>query len=110
MVKTLKIVDIAQEAQPAIEETQIEQPIEEPIQEESIKEIVIEESPATVAKPTEEPIHGKTAKTPEEIVCEHCNKKMLMKTYKYSHRKGLQSKSSSTSSTSPTSSTSSSKT
>jgi hypothetical protein len=81
MVKTLKVVDVAQEAQPAIEETQIEQPIEEPIQEESVKEVVVEEPP------TQEPIHGKTAKTPEEIVCEHCNKKMLMKTYKYSHQK-----------------------
>ena len=37
MVKTLKIIDVPQEAQPAIEETQAEQPIEEPIQEEAAK-------------------------------------------------------------------------
>ena len=89
MVKTLKVVDVAQEAHPAIEETQAEPPLREdqPIQEEAVKEPVIDEPPAVVNKPLDEPIQGKTAKALEEIVCEHCNKKMLLKTYKYSHQK-----------------------
>ena len=99
MAKTLKVVDVAQEAQPAIEETQIEQPIEEPIQEESAKEVVVEEPS------NQEPIHGKTAKTPEEIVCEHCNNKNVNENLQIFASKDLQSNPSTTSTTSTSTST-----
>jgi DNA-directed RNA polymerase subunit RPC12/RpoP len=86
MVKKLKVVDVAQTEEasrveePAVEETIVEEPIQE-ISEEPIK-VITEE-----IKPTEEVKPDKKPKTIQEIVCEHCNKKMLMKTYKYSHQK-----------------------
>lgn len=105
MVKKIKVVDVApsEEANPPeqiqadtnlIEEPkQVEEatvtndpePIAEPAPEEKL-----EEEPAEEIKPnkqvTKQPVSEQYA------VCEHCNKKMLMKTYRYSHKKQCESK------------------
>jgi hypothetical protein len=86
MVKKIKVVDVAPvdatEAPEVVEETpQIEdvRPVEE------AKEEVIEEKP--VVEEIKEIEIVKNSKPLEYITCEHCNKNVLMKTYKYSHKK-----------------------
>lgn len=91
MVKKLKVVDV-DEVKPAEEliENKIEPEIESSSSSEEVKpeetqapEIENIEKEEKVEK-VEEP---KTKKQPEYITCETCNKKILMKTYKYSHQK-----------------------
>ena len=95
MVKKLKVVDVAQ----AEEAPKVEEPIVDKVEEPESKED--EPTKETIEEPTQnivpEIIQGATkgeeikpekkTKATQEIVCEHCNKKMLMKTYKYSHQK-----------------------
>jgi hypothetical protein len=79
MVKKIKKVDVSptdaiEEPQPVEEAPHVDddQPIEE------VKEEVIEDKP----------IKGPEKSKPlEYITCENCNKQVLMKTYKYSHKK-----------------------
>ena len=85
MVKKIKVVDVdAIEAPEVIQEViQVEdvKPIEEAKEEE-----VIEEQP--IAEEIKEiEIVKKEKPIMEYITCENCNKKVLMKTYKYSHQK-----------------------
>jgi hypothetical protein len=99
MVKKLKVVDVDQaEAEKPVEVVE-EKPIEV-IEEKPLEVIeekqpeVIEQKPPEVAevkpeimKPKAKPVAKLTEKHIEEVTCENCNKKMLMKTYKYSHQK-----------------------
>ena len=86
MVKKIKVVDVATEEVKPIEETK---PIEEvkdvedvqPVEE--IKDIEPVEVVVEAVKDVKEEIKPK--KQPEYVNCENCNKKVLMKTYKYSH-------------------------
>ena len=85
MVKKIKVVDVAPveatEVPEVVEETEEVKPVEEAKEEE-----VVEEKPiAEVVKEIE--IVKKDKPTMEYITCENCNKKVLMKTYKYSHQK-----------------------
>ena len=92
MVKKIKVVDVS--PVDAIEETpQVEepQPVEEaqPVEEEKEENVIEEEAPPVVEEvkqPEDKPATGKT-KPSEYIKCENCNKEVLMKTYKYSHKK-----------------------
>ena len=92
MVKKIKVVDVS--PVDAIEETpQVEepQPVEEaqPVEEEREENVIEEETPPVVEEvkqPEDKPATGKT-KQSEYIKCENCNKEVLMKTYKYSHKK-----------------------
>ena len=89
MVKKIKVVDVTPVE--AIEEVAPEpQPIEEVQPVEEVKEeVVIEEQPKT------EEVTSKgldKSKPLEYINCENCNKKVLMKTYKYSHQKVCKAK------------------
>jgi len=92
MVKKLKVVDVAQtEEAPKIEEPvvdKVEEPVvdkvEEPI-EDKVEEPFVEK--VEDIQPSKEEETKPEKKSTQEIVCEHCNKKMLMKTYKYSHQK-----------------------
>ena len=95
MVKKLKVVDVVQaEEAPKVEEPIMDK-VEEPEskEDEPTKEIIEEPTQAIVpeiiqgATKGEEIKPEKKTKATQEIVCEHCNKKMLMKTYKYSHQK-----------------------
>ena len=86
MVKKIKVVDVAPadvaETPEVVEEApQVEDvaPVEEAKEEE-----VIEEQPVDEVKEIEV---VKKEKPMEYVTCEHCNKKVLMKTYKYSHQK-----------------------
>ena len=88
MVKKIKVVDVspgdAIEETPQVEEPQpVEeaQPVEEPQVAEETEPIVEE-----VKQPEDKPATGKS-KPLEYIKCENCNKEVLMKTYKYSHKK-----------------------
>ena len=100
MVRKLKVVDVVQEeaAQPVEEEVKpveqessVVEPVAEEIKpvEEEIKPVEEEIKPVEAPTPAKEKIKptDKKTKEPVEIVCENCNKKMLMKTYKYSHQK-----------------------
>ena len=97
MVKKLKVVDVAPEepTNPVEEVNLVEEvkPVEEivaPVEEEPkvIEEVEVKPEP-TKPEPTKEEVQpiDKKPKQQAEIVCENCNKKMLMKTYKYSHQK-----------------------
>lgn len=94
MVKKLKVVDVAQtEEAPKVEEPIMDE-VEAPVVEEPSKEIIeeitpLENTPTEDVKPTEniKPEKKSSKGAMQEIVCEHCSKKMLMKTYKYSHQK-----------------------
>ena len=90
MVKKIKVVDVSTpdaieetpqvEEAPQVEETpQVEeaQPVEETPQ--------VEEAPPVEETVKEEVV--KKTKPSEYIKCENCNKEVLMKTYKYSHKK-----------------------
>jgi len=104
MVRKLKVVDVAptqaQEAQPPQEEEikppqveEVEPPqVEEvkPSHEEEIKPSQEEEAKPNEPAQSEQVVEAKPEKKKkpiEEVVCPNCNKKMLMKTYKYSHQK-----------------------
>ena len=87
MVKKIKVVDVAQS-----EETVINQPIEE-----VKEEVKQEEETQPIDDKVEEAIVEVEEKKPKQILkqtiaeknvtCEFCNKEMLMKTYKYTHKK-----------------------
>ena len=101
MVKKLKVVDVFQEepTNPVEEVKPVEEvrPVEEVVEpvEEEPKVVEEEPKPIEIIKPVveTEPVKeevkpiDKKPKQQAEIVCENCNKKMLMKTYKYSHQK-----------------------
>ena len=94
MVKKLKVVDVAQaEEAPKVEEPIMDKVEPESKEDEPTKEIIEEPTQAIVPEITQGVTKGeeikpeKKTKATQEIVCEHCNKKMLMKTYKYSHQK-----------------------
>ena len=94
MVKKLKVVDVDQ-AEEVVEEKPIEIVEEKPVEvvEDKPVEVVEEIKPVEEVKPVDEvkpvtkTIIKPKGKQIEEITCENCNKKMLMKTYKYSHQK-----------------------
>lgn len=85
MVKKIKVVDVAQP-----EEATVNQPIEEV--KEEVTEAVKEE-----AQPIEDKVEEAVVEVEEKkpkrtvseknVTCEFCNKEMLMKTYKYNHKK-----------------------
>ena len=87
MVKKIKVVDVspvhASEEAPQVEEAQ---PVEEVKEENVIEETqpIVEE---VTDKATHEPKGPEKSKPLEYIKCENCNKEVLMKTYKYSHKK-----------------------
>ena len=98
MVRKLKIVDVAptqeaiqtQEAIPVVEIKPIQVEEVEPSKVEEVTpmeiEPVVEAAPEQI-EPVVEAKPEKKKEPIEEIVCSNCNKKMLMKTYKYSHQK-----------------------
>jgi hypothetical protein len=85
MVKKIKVVDVAQP-----EEATVNQPIEEV--KEEVTEAVKEE-----AQPIEDKVEEAVVEVEEKkpkrtvseknVTCEFCKKEMLMKTYKYNHKK-----------------------
>ena len=89
MVKKIKVVDVATEEVKPDEETK---PIEEVKDIEDVKQVE-EDKPVEEVKPVEIVVEAikdvkeeiKPKKQPEYVNCENCNKKVLMKTYKYSH-------------------------
>lgn len=92
MVKKIKVVDVVEDeeakqvAEPVQDIVEIEQPPEDakPVEEEVVEaEKPIDKPPVLEeeAKPT------KQSKQLEYITCDTCNKQMLMKTFKYSHKK-----------------------
>jgi len=92
MVKKIKVVDVspvdAMEESPPVEEPP---PVEEtqPVEEEKEENVIEEDAPPVVEEVQQledKPATGKT-KPSEYIKCENCNKEVLMKTYKYSHKK-----------------------
>ena len=90
MVKKLKVVDV-EEVKPA--EELIENKIEPEIESSSSSEEVKPEAQAPeienveMVEKVEKVEEPKTKKQSEYITCETCNKKILMKPYKYSHQK-----------------------
>ena len=88
MVKKIKVVDVAPadvaETPEVVEEESAPQVEDVTPVEEAKEEEVIEEQPVDEIKEIE---IVKKEKPMEYITCEHCNKKVLMKTYKYSHQK-----------------------
>lgn len=84
MVKKLKVVDV-EEIQPT-EET-VENKTEPEIESSSSSEDVKPETAAPEVERLEKVEEPKPKKQQEYITCETCNKKILMKTYKYSHQK-----------------------
>ena len=90
MAKKIKVVDVADneavEETPSIETPEVEIPmIEEPTVEEpkETEDIPNSEPPKQLLK---QPISARY------ITCDFCNKNMLMKTYKYSHKKLCETK------------------
>ena len=89
MVKKIKVVDVATEEVKPVEEVK---PIEEVKDIEDVKPVE-EVKDVEEIKPVEIVVEAikyvkeemKPKKQPEYINCENCNKKVLMKTYKYSH-------------------------
>ena len=88
MVKKLKVVDVVEDeeakqvAEPIQEIVEVEQPTPEDVK--PIEELVeADKSPIL-----EEAVNPTTqSKQLEYITCDTCNKQMLMKTFKYSHKK-----------------------
>ena len=93
MVKKIKVVDVVE----GEEANQVEEPIQDIIEvEQPVPEDVkpVEEEVVEVEKPIEnssvleeEAKPTKQSKQLEYITCDTCNKQMLMKTFKYSHKK-----------------------
>ena len=107
MVKKIKVVDVTPVE--AIEEVAPEpQPVEEsqPVEEaQPVEEVVVEDTPIEETNQTKldllsskgallnETKNVDASKKPLEYInCENCNKKVLMKTYKYSHQKVCKAK------------------
>jgi hypothetical protein len=93
MVKKIKVVDVTpveaiEEVAPEPQPVEESQPVEETQPVEEVKEEVVVED-----KPIEETKNVDASKKPLEYInCENCNKKVLMKTYKYSHQKVCKAK------------------
>ena len=81
MVKKIKVVDVA----PIEANEEVVAPIEESQPIEDIKEEVVE-TPIEKIKEVEE-VSPLEYKNLEYINCDKCNKKVLLKTYKYSHQR-----------------------
>ena len=101
MVKKIKVVDVVEgeEAKPVeepIQETiEVTQPISEEIK--PVEEDVVEVDKPNDVKPTvleeeEEAKPTKQSKQLDYITCDTCNKQMLMKTFKYLHKKVCEAK------------------
>jgi len=94
MAKKIKVVDVA-ENEVVIEAPVEETPIVEPVVEEPVvEEPAVEESKAIEDVPNSEPPKQilKQSISDRYITCDFCNKNMLMKTYKYSHKKLCETK------------------
>jgi len=88
MVKKLKVVDV-EDVKPT--EEPVENKTEPEIESSSSSEEVKQETPTpevdVEVEKVEKVEETKPKKQPEYTTCETCNKKILMKTYKYSHQK-----------------------
>ena len=89
MVKKLKVVDV-EDVKPV--EEPVENKTEPEVESSSSSEEVKPETPTPVpevehVEKVEKVEESKPKKQPDYITCETCNKKILMKTYKYSHQK-----------------------
>ena len=86
MVKKLKVVDV-EDVKPV--EEPVENKTEPEVESSSSSEEVKPETPTPVpeVEHVEKVEESKPKKQPDYMTCETCNKKILMKTYKYSHQK-----------------------
>ena len=79
MVKKIKVVDVVEQVAP-VEEVQ---PVDDVKDDVPVEEV----TPIEEVKEVEETKEEKKTKPLEYINCEVCNKKVLLKTYKYTHQR-----------------------